>query len=101
MRVVLIVLDSFGVGGAPDSEKYGDLGANTLGHIAAECKNGNADREEVRTGKLSLPNMDRLGLGAAAVESAGQKISGLDYSGTPVGLWGVAREISNGNDTNQ
>ena len=99
MRVVLIVLDSFGVGGAPDAEKYGDFGANTLGNIASECEKGNAESKGVRTGKLFLPNMDRLGLGLAAIESTGQKVSGLGFSGQPESLWGVAREISNGKDT--
>ena len=96
MRVTLLILDSFGVGGAPDAEKYGDLGANTLGHIAEECKNGRADNTGVRSGNLFLPNLDRLGLGAVSIESTGLKVNGLDFSGQPEGLWGVAREISNG-----
>ena len=33
-RAFLFVLDSFGIGGADDAEHYGDLGADTLGHIA-------------------------------------------------------------------
>ena len=99
MRVILIILDSFGVGGAPDAEKYGDLGANTLGHIAEECWNGNANKVGVRSGKLNLPNLDRLGLGAISIESTGLKINGFDFSGQPASLWGVATEISNGKDT--
>jgi phosphopentomutase len=39
-RAFLFVLDSFGIGGAPDAEAYGDLGANTLGHIAEQCAAG-------------------------------------------------------------
>lgn len=36
-RAFLFVLDSFGVGGAADAARYGDEGADTLGHIAAAC----------------------------------------------------------------
>ena len=32
-RTIIVVLDSFGVGELPDADKYGDVGANTLGHI--------------------------------------------------------------------
>ncbi|MDK2820053.1 MAG: phosphopentomutase [Clostridia bacterium] len=49
-RVVLIVLDSVGVGALPDADKYGDEGSNTLGNIA----------ERVH---LKLPNLERLGIG--------------------------------------
>ena len=49
------------------------LGANTLVHIAEECWNGNADKVGVRSGKLHLPNLDRLGLGVVSIESTGFK----------------------------
>ena len=39
-RAVLIVLDSVGIGGAPDAARFGDEGADTLGHIAAACAAG-------------------------------------------------------------
>ena len=42
-RAFLIVMDSVGCGGAPDAAAFGDEGANTLGHIAAECAAGRAD----------------------------------------------------------
>lgn len=61
-RAFLLVLDSFGVGGAPDAEQYGDLGSNTLGHIAEFCAAGAADRVGLRSGPLKLPNMSALGL---------------------------------------
>ena len=64
-RVFLTVLDSVGCGGAPDAEDFGDAGANTWGHIIAECAAGRA--EEGRSGSLKVPNMDRLGLGAAVL----------------------------------
>src|SRR5699024_11747355 len=49
-RVFLIVLDSVGIGEAPDAEKYDDLGAHTLGNIA-KTTNG-----------LRMPHMGALGL---------------------------------------
>lgn len=49
-RVILIVLDSVGVGELPDAYKFGDEGSNTLGHVTE------------KTG-VELPNMGRLGLG--------------------------------------
>lgn len=53
-RVHLIVLDSVGIGEAPDAHLFGDEGAHTLGHIA-----------EVMDG-LEMPNMAHLGLGNIA-----------------------------------
>jgi phosphopentomutase len=50
VRALLIVLDSVGIGNAPDAESYGDSGADTLGHIL---------REQPR---LALPNLCSLGL---------------------------------------
>lgn len=50
-RIFLIVLDSLGIGAMPDAAKYGDAGANTLGHIWEQ-------RED-----LNIPNLRRLGLG--------------------------------------
>ena len=98
-RAILMVLDSFGIGGADDAEKFGDLGSDTLGHIAEACARGDGDREGLRSGPLSLPNMDRLGLGAAAAASNGIRPPGLDHAGEPEGLWGYAAEVSNGKDT--
>lgn len=79
-RVFLIVLDSVGVGFLPDAEAYGDLGANTLGHIG-EAVN------------LSLPNMQALGLGNII------PIKGVDPTTTPKAAWGKAKSKSKGKDT--
>lgn len=98
-RAILCVLDSFGIGGAKDAEAFGDAGADTLGHIAEVCAGGGGDRQGLRTGPLQVPNMDRLGLGAAARLSTGKKVPGLAFEGAPEGLWGVAAEVSNGKDT--
>src|SRR5207244_7415574 len=58
MRALVLVLDSFGIGGAPDAAAYGDAGADTLGHIAAACARGEADNEE-RAGPIKLPKIGR------------------------------------------
>ncbi|MEO9526769.1 phosphopentomutase [Roseibium sp.] len=98
-RAILCVLDSFGIGGAADAEAFGDAGADTLGHIAETCAAGLADKAGLRGGPLKVPNMDRLGLGAAGRLSTGKDVPGLDFSGDPEGLWGYAAEVSNGKDT--
>ncbi|WP_057464184.1 phosphopentomutase [Pseudovibrio sp. POLY-S9] len=98
-RAIMCVLDSFGIGAADDADKFGDVGSDTLGHIADACAEGKGDKEGLRSGPLSLPNMDRLGLGAAARASTGKDIKGLDFSGTPESHWGFAAEVSNGKDT--
>ena len=48
-RVFLIVLDSFGIGEMPDAKRFGDIGVNTLGTVAASPY-------------FSMPNMEKLGL---------------------------------------
>jgi phosphopentomutase len=98
-RVFLFVLDSFGIGGAPDADRYGDAGADTLGHIAAACVAGAADREGLRAGPLALPNMTALGLARAAKLATGKVPEGLDGAMEPQGLWGAAEEVSRGKDT--
>ncbi len=98
-RAILCVLDSFGIGGAKDAERFGDAGSDTLGHIAAACAMGKGDRDGLRDGPLRLPNMDRLGLGAAARLSTGNTALDLGYEGEPEGLWGYCAEVSNGKDT--
>ncbi len=99
-RAFLVVMDSVGIGGAPDAGQYfngdvPDTGANTVAHIAQACAEGRA--EDGRSGPLSLPNLDALGLGAAARLASGEDTPGLDAD--PSGLWGCARECSPGKDT--
>lgn len=98
-RAILCVLDSFGIGGAPDAARFGDVGADTLGHIAEACAAGRADMPGLRSGSLHVPNMDRLGLGAASKLSNGTSAPGLVFDAEPEGLWGCAQETSNGKDT--
>ena len=88
-RAFLIVIDSVGIGGAPDADQFfngtlPDTGANTLGHIADAVG-------------LKVPTMDALGLGAAVKLASGTAAVGLDV--VPTGAWGAATEISQGKDT--
>ena len=98
-RAFVVVLDSFGIGGAPDAATYGDEGANTLGHIASACQAGRGDRDGLRSGPLAVPNMERLGLGLAARGASGDLPVG--FAGTPElkGICAHACEKSKGKDT--
>lgn len=93
-RAFLVVMDSVGIGGAPDAGDYfnGDMpdtGANTLGHIAQACNAGRAD--DGRSGPLNVPNLAKLGIWKAVALAAGE---------TPEpGPYGAATEISRGKDT--
>ena len=97
-RAIIIVLDSVGCGGARDAAEYGDEGADTLGHIAEACAAGKGDREGLREGPLSLPNLDRLGLGLAMHASTGRRPPGFACH-APTGQWGYGVETSRGKDT--
>lgn len=94
-RAFLIVMDSVGCGGAPDAADFGDAGANTLGHIAQACAEGRADVG--RSGRLHMPVLDGLGLGAAIRLASGLGAPGL--GAVPQGRWGAATEVSRGKDT--
>ena len=98
-RAFLFILDSVGIGGAPDADAYGDTGANTLGHIASCCMDAGADRDGLRAGPLRLPNLERLGLGHAARLACGETPAGFDADIEPSGLFASAREQSRGKDT--
>lgn len=95
-RAFLFVLDSFGIGGAEDAERFGDAGSNTFGHIADACAAGRADREGLRQGPLQLPNMMSLGLGRAA-EAAGYAVQKGHLRAAA--FHGAAQEVSSGKDT--
>ena len=100
MRAFLVVLDSLGIGGAPDAQAYftearPDTGANTLGHIVQACAEGRA--ETGRSGPLRLPVLDGLGLGHALEFASGLAAPGL--GAVPEGRWGAATETSRGKDT--
>jgi phosphopentomutase len=79
--VVLITLDGCGIGALPDAARYGDVGANTLGHVAEAC------------GGLKLPNLQALGLGNIL------ELPGVPPVAAPLGGWGRMAEASAGKDT--
>jgi phosphopentomutase len=90
-RAVILVLDSFGIGAAADADRFGDMGADTFGHVAAF---------RARTGApLEIPNLTRLGLVEAARESTGQAPAGCNTGVEIVGAYGFAEEMSTGKDT--
>jgi phosphopentomutase len=91
-RAALLILDSLGVGALPDAERFGDAGADTLGHIAAQT--GIAQHRP-----LCVPNLQRLGLGLAARLASGRLPAGFGHDVTTIGTWGAARERSTGKDT--
>ncbi|MGO4386598.1 phosphopentomutase [Microvirga sp. 2YAF29] len=98
-RALLIVLDSVGIGGAEDAAAYGDVGADTVGHIAEACADGRGDREGLRRGPLNLPHMTALGLGLACEASTGRMPPNLAPQGALKGAWGYGVETSKGKDT--
>lgn len=79
--VALIVLDSVGIGGAPDAGSFGDEGSATLQHVAEAV------------GGLTLPNLERLGLGRVV------PIAGVEPTKEPSGAFGSMVERSPGKDT--
>ena len=102
-RVVLLVMDSFGIGGAEDAGAFGgdgfdDCGSNTLGHIAEQCDLGKCDGRG-RSGGLHLPNLNRLGLGAACEASSGVWPAGFERAPASDGGFAWAKEVSSGKDT--
>lgn len=99
-RAFLLVMDSVGIGGAPDAGsffngKIPDTGANTLAHIAAQSAHGRAN--EGRLGPLNIPHLDALGMGAAVQLASGSTAPAL--GSVLKGAWGVATEVSKGKDT--
>ena len=78
-RIITIVTDSVGIGHSPDAERFGDMGANTLGHI------------EEAVGPLQIPNLRKLGIGRIADITPQQD--------TVVGAFGRMHEQSTGKDT--
>ena len=98
-RAFLVVLDSVGIGNAPDAEAYGDLGANTLGHIAEFCAAGIGDRAGLREGPLQLPNMAAVGLLHAHEAASRSWPVGMARPDRVIGAYAAASETSRGKDT--
>jgi phosphopentomutase len=88
LRAFLLVLDSVGIGAAPDAEAYGDAGANTLAHLAAAV------------GGLNAPTLARLGLGNIPdLLPERRAIAGVARNAQPAASYGAMRELSSGKDT--
>ena len=98
-RAAILVLDSVGIGGAPDAASFGDQGADTVGHIADLCARGEADGDASRRGPLHLPMLTALGLGEACRAATGRCPPGLQLRADPIGRYGCAAEVSRGKDT--
>lgn len=96
-RAIVGVLDSFGVGAAPDAARFGEEGANTFGAIARACAEGQADKPGLRQGALAIPNLIALGLGEIGAMAGGPLP--LPKARDPIGRWGRAAEKSFGKDT--
>ena len=94
-RTFILMMDSFGIGAAADAEKFGDVGANTLGHIAKACAAGEFEGR----GALNLPNLNKLGLGHAGELASGHFPEGLKKDIEVIGAYGFAQELSSGKDT--
>ena len=86
-RVIWLVMDSFGIGGANDACKFGDEGADTLGSIAKNYE-------------LKIPNLSSLGL-LQAYELNNKKSLHVKAKKEPMSesFWGAAKELSKGKDT--
>jgi len=80
-RIHLVVLDSVGIGEAPDAKAFGDEGADTLGHIAE------------RMDGLNMPQMEKMGL------SNIHPVKGIEKADKPSAFYGKMEEASVGKDT--
>lgn len=80
-RIFTIVVDSCGIGGAKDAERFGDAGTDTLGHIAETV------------GNLSIPNMQKLGIANL------KELKNIAPEEKPMGYFTRLSEASNGKDT--
>ena len=80
-RIFTIVVDSCGIGGAKDAERFGDAGTDTLGHIAETV------------GNLSIPNMQKLGIANL------KELKNIAPGEKPMGYFTRLSEASNGKDT--
>lgn len=80
-RVIVIVLDSVGIGELPDAADFGDVGSHTLGNTA------------VAVGGLNVPNLTQMGLGNIAI------LQGVNPQTAPTAVYGKMAEVSAGKDT--
>ena len=89
-RAIVLMMDSFGIGGAPDATEFDNVGANTFAHIAQNFP------------ALQIPNLLHLGLAEACFLSSGEKIHLNNQSLSRINLphtFGAMKEISKDKDT--
>lgn len=86
-RIHVIVMDSVGIGEAPDAANFNDVGADTLGHIAEEMKG------------LHMPNMERLGYTNIRSLVGREDLQGMTSVDKPEAYFGYMQEASVGKDT--
>lgn len=98
-RAFIFVLDSFGIGAAPDADKFGDEGSDTFGHIAEWCAGGGTSPDRPKAGILNVPNMVSLGLGKAAELATGKLHPGMAFQDDVTGFYAACAERSFGKDT--
>ncbi len=91
-RAIVLVLDSFGIGATDDADRFGDVGADTLGNIARV-------RAESGQAPMQLPHLAQLGLYHASEESTGSFPAGARTDVEITGAYGYAAELSSGKDT--
>ncbi|WP_278404344.1 phosphopentomutase [Pseudoalteromonas ruthenica] len=90
-RAIILMADSLGIGAAPDADKFGDVGANTLAHLLQAY-------EQDKGQPLALANLSRLGLIDACEAASGASIT-VNERQQPQAAWGYAKELSSGKDT--
>ena len=98
MRTIILLMDSFGIGYAHDAEKYGDKGADTLGHICEWFVKNRKDAEG-KAKPLYLPNLAARGLAKAAELSRGCPLPASLGAEHSLGAYTYAQEVSRGKDT--
>ena len=98
MRTIILLMDSFGIGYSHDAEKYGDKGADTLGHICEWFAKNRKDAEG-KAKPLYLPNLAARGLAKAAELSRGCPLPASLGAEHSLGAYTYAQEVSRGKDT--
>jgi len=89
-RAIILMMDSFGIGGAPDADDFGDKGANTFAGIAKNYPS------------LNIPNLDYLGIADACFQASGVKVDLLQQQPSMLNIphtFGHMKEISRDKDT--
>ncbi len=90
-RAIILVIDGFGLGHAPDAQAFGDINANTFANLAEQF-------QQSKNRSLKLPNLSKLGL-VKACEQASNRTLAVEPEALSKGAFGYAAEISTGKDT--